>query len=236
MKKSLTYLIPVLLFLIGCSKEKTETIQIPVSAIETLTLDDRFDVILTQGTSEELTVTGHPALIEKVVVKQEGTELHISNDGGTAWLRPGNNKVTLHITVKDLRRINVNETCYVTCSNQLTGNEIGMVMTGKYAEADLQLNCNTFYFWNNFPCGGKVKLSGSTQELKVWNYALMQIEADELITQQCIAENHSKGTIRSEVQQSLTYKITGEGNIVVKGNPSIIQSLGDEGDGELILE
>jgi hypothetical protein len=64
----------------------------------------------------------------------------------------------------------------------------------------------------------------------------MQIEAQELITQSCLVENNSKGTIRSVVQQSLIYKITGEGDIVVKGSPTNIQSLGDEGDGDLVFE
>ena len=236
MKRNLLYLLTLALLVSSCNKENTETLNIPVSGFNTLTLDDRFDVVLTQGTVEELKVTGHPALTKNVSIDQEGTELHIRSKGGSAWLRPGNNKVTLHITVKELKRININETCNVICSNALTGNEIGMVMTGKYAEAALQLNCNIFYFWNNFPCGGKVLLSGNVQQLKVWNHALMQIEAQELITQSCLIENNSKGTIRSVVQQSLTYKITGEGDIVIKGNPTNIQSLGDEGDGDLLFE
>ena len=236
MRKYLVIIPAVIFFISGCSKVEITERNVPILNLETLTIDDRFDVILTQGSTEELKISGHPSLVKKVEVRQEGTEVHISSKSSSAWLRPGHNRVTLHITVKNLKRINVNETCLVSCSNELTGSEIGMVMTGKYAEADLKLNCGSFYFWNNFPCGGKVTLAGQTQQLKVWNYALMQIEASALTTNECLAENNSKGSIRSKVTQSLIYKIDGEGDIIIKGSPSTVQSLGDEGVGELIFE
>jgi hypothetical protein len=100
----------------------------------------------------------------------------------------------------------------------------------------LDLDCETFYFWNNFPCGGKVTLSGNTNILKIWNVALMAVDASKLHTSTALIENASKGDCKIFSTQSVTYTLTGEGNLYVKGNPAEIIKMEESSTGTLILE
>ena len=224
-----------ILVLLSCGKEpKTASREMEVGSFHTLTIDNRFDVVLTQGTKEAVTVSGHPSLIEKVSCNLHDGELRVSSSFKTAWLRPKNNRVTVHITVENLKRLNINETGSLICTNPLTGEEIGLICTGKLADVSLQLNCNTFYTWNNFPCGGKLTLAGSVHYLKIWNYALMQVDALDLQTDISLIENYSKGDVTTSTQNQLVYRIDGEGNIRVNGTPSFVETLSSSGAGKLI--
>jgi hypothetical protein len=222
--------------LFSCAKEeKTAFRAVNIESFHTLTVDNRFDVILTQGTAESIELSGHPALIEKVFFEVENGELRISSTFKSAWLRPKNNRVKIYITVVALKKININETGSLVCTNELLADEIGLTTTGKVADVSLKLNCSTFYAWNNFPCGGKIILSGSCEQLKIWNYALMQVDALELVSTNSLIENFSKGDVTVSPQTQLIYRIDGEGNIRVKGNPMNIEVLSNEGTGKLVF-
>ena len=152
------------------------------------------------------------------------------------WIYPKKNKITVKLTVNNLSRINANETCNIRTLNTLTGNEIGLVMTSKLNEATFAVDCNSFYFWNNFPCGGKINLSGTTNELKLWNVALMSVDAKNLVSNVVSIENSSKGDCRINCIQKLTYSIKGEGNIYLSGDPTELLKIEETSTGKLIYE
>ena len=79
--------------------------------------------------------------------------------------------------------------CDIKTSNPITSNEFGLVLMGKVNHANLELDCNNFYYWNNFPCGGNLTLYGKTNILDLWNFAIMSIDAKNLIAQNAKIEN-----------------------------------------------
>jgi hypothetical protein len=223
------------LLLLSCGKEpKTAVREIEAGSFHTLTIDNRFDVVLTQGTTESISVSGHPSLIEKVSCSLTDGELRVTSSFKSAWLRPKNNRVTIHITVVELKRLNINETGSLICTNELLGEEIGLITTGKLADVNLKLNCTTFYYWNNFPCSGKISLSGNCTQLKIWNHALMQVDAKDLLSNSSLIENFSKGDVTVSPISQLVYRIAGEGNIRINGTPNFVETLGNSGSGKLI--
>ena len=116
----------------------------------------------------------------------------------------------------------------------ITSTEFGLVLTGKSNQANLELNGNIFYYWNNFPTGGKLTLSGKTEILKIWNFDLMSVDAKNLTSKYAIVENSSKGDCAVTVLNKLEYKISGEGNIQLYGEPSEIIETGLFSTGRLI--
>ena len=234
--RQLILLVPFLaLIFVRCTKEKpTETVKISLSEFDTLTLNNVFDVYLIQGDSNFVTIEGNPKIIEKVRAEVTNNTLNFYNDFGGKWLYPSNNRIKLTITTNGLTRINAGETSNIQTLNTLTGNEIGIVMTSKLNQATLDINCNSFYFWNNFPCGGKLTLRGSVHELKIWAVALMAVDAQGLSADIATLENKSKGDISATVTQFLHYRIGGTGNIHLWGNPAQIVDTGSDGDGKII--
>ncbi len=203
---------------------------------DTLQLQSVFEVILIQGTENNIKLEGASKIIDAVDFKIINNTLTIKNDFKHNWLHPKNNKVKLYITVNQISKIIATETCDIKSLNALTGNEIGLLMASKYNAADLELDCKTFYYWNNFPCGGQIKLKGKVNELKIWNVALMAIDARDLNTNFALVSNASKGDCSVNCSQKLTYKITGSGNIKVRGNPTQIEKQEGSDSGRLIFE
>lgn len=221
----------------SCSKSmESQIIEKPLGDFDSLVLNSVFEVYLVQGTENSIKIEGAQKILEKIDYSIIDNTLTIENNFKGNWVHPKNNKIKLTITVDQISKISANETCNIQTLNTLTGNEIGLVLTSKLNEASLDVNCSTFYYWNNFPCGGRIKLSGSTNELKLWNVALMAIDAYDLNANNVLIDNASKGDCKVRALQNLTYSIKGEGNIYVKGNPLNIVKVEESSTGELIIE
>lgn len=207
-----------------------------LAEFDTLTLNSVFEVHLIQGTENKIRLEGAKKILEKINLTFDKNTLVIENSYQGNWMHPSKNKVKLHITINQISRINANETCNIQTDNTLIGDEIGLVMTSKLNEATLDINCNSFYYWNNFPCGGRINLSGNVNDLKIWNVALMAVDASDLIANYVIVDNASKGDCKVTCLNALTYKLSGEGNLYVRGNPAQIVKIEESSTGKLILE
>ena len=237
MRKIFFHSVLLLIIISSCQKKmEPAVINFSLEEFDTLTLNSVFNVELIQGTTNSISVEGAKKIIEKVDFNIENNNLTLVNNFKGNWVYPKKNKITVKLTVNNLSRINANETCNIRTINTLTGNELGLVVTGKLNEATLAVDCNSFYFWNNFPCGGKINLSGSTNELKIWNVALMSVDAKNLLSNIVSIENSSKGDCRINCIQKLTYSIKGEGNIFLSGNPIELFKIEETSTGKLIYE
>ena len=225
-----------LLLLFSCKKHEPITTEHSVSEFDTLVLSNVFDVNLIQGTENSVKIKGSKQFIDDVTWENKDNTLTFHNNANHKWLNPKTNKITLEITVNGLSKIVANETCTITSTNTLIADELGLILKSKLNHAALDISCNTFYYWNNFPCGGTVDLRGNCQTLKVWNYALMQINASELHASTALIENYSKGDVRVWCTDTISYKINGSGGIRVKGSPSTQLNLGGTGNGLFTLE
>ena len=237
MRKIFFHSVLLLILMSSCQKKmEPGVINVALEEFDTLTLNSVFNVELIQGTTNSISIEGAEKIIEKVDFNIENNTLTLLNNFKGNWIYPKKNKITVKLTVNNLSRINANETCNIRTLNTLTGNEIGLVMTSKLNEATFAVDCNSFYFWNNFPCGGKINLSGSTNELKIWNVALMSVDAKNLVSNVVSIENSSKGDCRINCIQKLTYSIKGEGNIFLSGDPTELLKIEETSTGKLIYE
>lgn len=237
MRKIFFHSVLLLILVSSCQKRmEPGVINVALEEFDTLTLNSVFNVELIQGTTNSISIEGAEKIIEKVDFNIENNTLTLLNNFKGNWIYPKKNKITVKLTVNNLSRINANETCNIRTLNTLTGNEIGLVMTSKLNEATFAVDCNSFYFWNNFPCGGKINLSGTTNELKLWNVALMSVDAKNLVSNVVSIENSSKGDCRINCIQKLTYSIKGEGNIYLSGDPTELLKIEETSTGKLIYE
>ena len=222
--------------LLACKKNNTSTVEHFISSdFDTLVLADVFNVELLQDSLNKIEIIGKPNFVNNIRANVDQHTLTLSNENRMRWLYPQTNKILVKVHFSHISRIVANETCYIESKSPIVSNELGLILKSKLNQADLNVQCKTFYFWNNFPCGGSLKLTGECQELKLWNYALMQVDARALLANVGRIENDSKGKIQLRCLDSLFYKISGEGNIDLYGNPNNIYDLGSTGSGKLLL-
>ena len=221
----------------SCKKAMTKTtMEQNLEQFDSIVLNSVFEVHLIQGSSNSIKLEGATKILENIEFSVENNTLSIENKYRGNWMHPKNNKVLVYITVDTLNLITANETCNILSDNQLVSDELGLIMKSKLNNASLDVNCTTFYYWNNFPCGGKVTVKGSCYELKIWNVAIMAVDAKELMSQFGYVENSSKGNVSVNCAQKLRYKLTGEGDIHLFGNPTLIEKIEESGKGKLIIE
>jgi hypothetical protein len=184
-------------------------------------LNDVFDVYLIHDTTNAIEVQGHEDVITKVEFKVDTGILRISNEARVKWLAPEKGRIRLLIHSTALSSIQPNETCFITTINPIIVKDFRIVMghRPKVTEINLELNCDSFYYWNNHQCGGRVTLSGNTKVLSVYSYALMTVDAGSLMADHARVENNSKGDVTVRVQNKLEYSIRGVGDIYLRGDP-----------------
>lgn len=229
----------ILLTAVSCSKNPDAdfvTREIPVTDFHTITIDGVYEIELVQDTVCKVTMTAPPRVFEKNTITVSDSVLTMHEKHGGRWLHPreSNTKVVIH--VNRLKRLDVHETCSIRTAGPLghTTDEIGMVVDyAKMMEADLELDCGTFYYWND-PNGAHVTLRGRADNLKLWNTGLAQVDAAALTAMYVLADNGSQGQLRVRAMQTLEYKLTNTGNIAYYGSPPLINALGNTGSGQLI--
>lgn len=218
---ALGFLSAVLLFS-SCSKGNDSlTVKENLAAFHTIEIDGVYDIVLIQDTLNSISVTGTEKQIDKSVYSVSDSVLSISTGHAGEYLHPKNENMQITIHISNLKRINIHETCSIVSHDPIghANDEIGIVVDTKLAEIDLNLGCRTFYYWNN-PNGTKMKLTGTVQELKLWNAGLGQVDASLLHSDYVLCENGSLGNCQVRASQKLEYSITNKGNIYYYGNPA----------------
>lgn len=202
----------------------------------TLELNSVFDVYLIQDTIYAVKIVGNPQVIKNIRFKVENGILRISNDSRGKWLQPEENKVKLFISSNRLSQIFPKETCYIETVNPIITDDFSIIQGNKpkLSQINLTLDCGTFFYWNNYQCGGKLTLSGKTKNLIVYSFALMSVNARELRTDYALIENNSKGDCEVFVTNMLEYSIRGVGDIYLHGNPNEIIANEQTSTGQLI--
>ena len=207
-----------------------------VAPFHTLELNSVFEVYLIQDTLNAVKIECHRDGIKDALLTEENGILRISNRSTGKWLKPEKNRVKLYIHSNSLREVVLNETCYIKTINPITRDEFRIVMghPTKLSAIELELNCKSFLYWNNYQCGGKVTLTGRAENLLIYSFALMTVDASALETDYTLIENHSKGDSRVRVENTLEYSIHGVGNIYLYGNPPEIIAHEVTSSGQLI--
>lgn len=217
----------ILLVFLSCKREKEIlSLHYNTSPFEYVKVEDALEIYLLEDSTFSIEVRANRDGVDQIKVEVIDSVLHISDHRTNKWLKPKSNKVSVYITSCSLKEVVAAEGCKTQTLSPITSNEFGIVFNGRVNEADLELNCETFYYWNDHPCGGRLTLSGQTNRLKIWNFALVSVDAKNLLTNHALVINDSKGDCEVTVLNSLEYSITGVGNICLFGNPDEI--LADE--------
>lgn len=224
-------------FLSSCTKNGRGEIvakTISTEGFHTLNIDGPFTVYLIQDAANYVTFDGEEKHIETCTALVNDSILSIDGSKRGEFLHPGEMDLRVFVHVDtNFQRINVNEDCKVYTQGALFGREIGVVTNTRAFEGRIELNCHTFYYWNN-PNGTHLELLGFVDELKIWNTGLGTIDAGYLTSDYVLIDNGSQNECKVRCMQTLEYSLTSTGNIIYYGNPPAIVPNVTSGTGALI--
>ncbi|HKL39199.1 MAG TPA: DUF2807 domain-containing protein [Cryomorphaceae bacterium] len=232
--KRLIY-IAILLVYTSCSKDSEVVRTIELGEFKKIEFNDAFEVVFHTSEDFRIVATGTERFTEGLKTSFRGDSVVIDNKVKAAWLRPESNKVRLDIYCDSLSQIKANESCRISTGDTLRSDDLILIVGSKLNIADLKVNCSVFGYYNVFPCSGVMTFSGKTDQLNIWNDALMEVEATALTTKRALVENRSGASCRVTVLDEINYSILNRGDIFLSGNPDFINMIEDSGEGELIL-
>lgn len=238
--KNILLLVSALLVIVlipSCNKDGSGEIitkTITTQGFHTLNINGPFTVYLVQDAASYVSFEGEKKRVETCKAEIGDSVLTIDGKKFGEFLHPNEmiTRVFVHIDT-NFKRVNVNDDCKIYTQGPLSGSEIGVVTSTRSVEGRIELNCRTFYFWNN-PNGTHLELTGNVNELKIWNSGLSTIDARYLTSDYALIENGSQNECKVRCLQTLEYSLTNTGNIVYYGNPPAIVPNLTTGTGELI--
>lgn len=228
----------ILFFSFACSKEKnllvTEKVQL--SDFSHIVLNSPFNINLTKDSSNSIVITTTKRFISSIEHRIEKDTLYLSCDNNNRWLYPNNNSILINIHYSNIREVIANETCEIITTNPIQTEKFNLVLKSKANAAKIELLTNEFTYWNNAPCGGELKLTGKTNSMAIWNFALMRVNARMLECTNATIENNSTGDCIAAITGELKYGISNIGNIRLTQNPTSLIEQFKTGSGEIIIE
>lgn len=224
-----------LLTISSCKKDDLIiTKDFPLDLFTEIELESAFEVFLIQDSFNYIQIESHESKMDDIDFMVQNQSLNIINNNGYNWLTPTKNKIKLYIHYIEIKNISANESCIIKSKTPIRTNEFGIILKSRSNIAELELDCHTFYYWNNFPCGGKLTLTGNAKYVKIWNTALMSVDAKNLIARRVWVENLSKGICEVNATDTLEYLINGLGGIHLYGNPNKLIKLDGSSEEGLI--
>lgn len=224
------------ILLSSCDNEKDiVSLTYNLNPFHSVILDSPFDVTLNESDTFNISIFGDKFLAEKVKYEIKDSVLYIWIDSHLVFSRPKTNVLDIYINSKPLFLVKTEETCNLKTDSPITSEKFNLNLMNKVNEAKLELNCKNFYYYNNFVSGGKLILWGNVENIHLTNLALMQVDALNLDSRSAYVINGSKGDCTVNVEDKLTYSITGIGNINLYGSPKEIIMLEESSSGKLIV-
>ena len=219
----------------SCLRDQPQSRNVALSDFSYIVLNSPFEVFLNDSAGfHGMLIEADKKVIDGVKWQISDGTLTVENTTPLKWTRPGRQRVRLTISAEHLDRLTANETCFIRTVHPIRSREFGLVLGSKANAADLELANHTFYYWNQFPCGGRLTLSGHTDVLKIWNFALMTVDATTVEVPVAIVENNAKSDCMVRVSDRIDYNITGNGNIHLYGDANARITGTMSGSGNLI--
>lgn len=225
----------LLFLLLSCEKHRNVVQIRELEPFSGLFVNSSFNIEIHPDTAFRIVLSGSSDIVQEIDVSKITDTLILENNFSAQWLRPGDNPIQVDLYCDSLQRIVLNESCNLTSSGPIHADEIGLIAVSRLNIVDLEFDAKTVFYWNNFPCNGSMVFRGETENLKIWNTALMSVDASQLISSYVLVENDAGVDCRVRANDILEYSITGAGNVVASGRPDIISAGELTGSGELIL-
>ncbi len=242
--KKFVYILIFIGILFSCQKAgdcfssagKEIVIESAISDFDSLYVNDVFEVHLIQDTINYITIIANEAFAESTTFNISNNTLVLENDHRCKFAKPEKNEIKIYIKVKKISRIRLNESSKLISDNVLLNdNEIGLTISSKFNEADLSLDCKTFFYSNTHLNGGQVILHGDLEYLKIWNGSLGSIDSRDLSADNVLIVTDSKADCFVRANNVLDCTIRGYGNVYYFGNPDVLNVNDTSSTGRLIF-
>ncbi len=202
----------------------------PVSGITGLQVSHGIDVILTQGSSEKLTleVKGIDENDVKSTIRNGVLTLAVERNGNwnMGWR---NTSVKAYLTFKQLKNIQASGGAEIRNQNGLAFNELNITVSGG---ADVKLFLKADQLNLTLSGGADVDLQGSARIFNAEGSGGADLDADQFVAENCTAYAHGGSDMSVNASREIALKASGGGDISYRGSARMV-SKSESGGGDI---
>jgi hypothetical protein len=193
-----------------------------VGSFDALDVSSAFDVYLTQGNSNSLTVEADDNLLPLITTEVVGNTLKIYSAKPITHAK----SMKIYLTFVTLKSIEVSGAVDLKTQNKISGPEMHMTCSGA-SDADMEVAYDKF----DMDCSGasKMTLRGTAGDVNVDFSGASKLNAYDLVVENMYLDISGAGEANVNVTKNLRAEISGAGDVRYKGNPNIDQHVSGAG-------
>lgn len=219
----------------SAGSQSSLVVQVPY--FNQIAVKDNINVVITQGSPEQVTIEGGKNLIQNIGTSVSGVVLDLKNNNICNWLRSYKKSViNVYITMPEL--VSVTNSGYGTVQSQGTIVSDSLVLNTNNSSGDIQLDVNARFI--NAHLFGTADLTLSGQSLiflcDFFGGTGFIYDKNLTVTGYAFLSTNTTGDCYINCNNSLIVTIYGEGNVYYSGNPVSLQYTSEGGSGSLIKD
>lgn len=188
--------------------------EVAVASFSSLKASGVYELKLTQGSKESVTIEADENLQDIFTVKNEGDKLVIDMKKRNSRSINSKNKMRIYVTFKNLKQLDISTVGEVSSGNQLAFEDLKL-NNNSVGEVDLDLTARKLHLENKSV--GELKLSGKAQEAVFINNGVGNLDAGNLVVQTMDIDNSGVGAAEVNVVKGLKVKESFLGKVKNKG-------------------
>jgi len=190
----------------------------PVNGVKSVNLASNVDLVIQQGSTESLTVTGDEAILPALLTNVSFGQMAIRYDSRyniQSYLRP-----KLVLTVKDLNELRLSSSSNVTVGS-LTTNKFSIILSSSCTVNIQDIHADTISV--RITSSGDISIQGEANSLGLNISSSVNFNAGDLKVQNATVNMSSSAEVTLWVVSDLRANMTSSGNIGYYGSPVVHQ-------------
>jgi hypothetical protein len=218
MKKYLFSLTVALAFysIVLCSLSVAQSSQTRnLSSFNEVHVSGGFDVVLTKGNTESVSIESRNVDMENILTEVEGNKLKL-------YLKKGNYRnvdIKFVVTYKDIEAIHSSGSSEIVCNTDLRADNFSLHSSGSGNIKLASVNTDNFEVHNSG--SSNIDVAGVAKKQSLHISGSSKINAFDLKSEDSKVSISGSGDVNINVSQNLEASVSGSGDIKYKGEPNI---------------
>lgn len=191
-----------------------------ISGVTRLHLDGVFNLTLIQSAQESIKVEGDQALLDKLIIDQQGDLLTLEMEEGMDLKLFNDDELRITLHLKELTELNYEGVGNVKTSNTFQVNELKLLGNGV---GNLVLDLDAALLHADFDMVGNIELRGSATKAFLTNDGIGKLDASQLIVQDMEIKSSGIGKVALHCEGNLSLRVDGIGKVSYTGNPNLVR-------------
>lgn len=217
--------IPLLVLFFSCESSNSYSSENEIqekkvlSGVTRLQVDGVFNLTLTQSDDESIEVEGPSALIDKLIIDQQGDLLVLKMEKIDGF-NFNKSDFKIRISLKDLKELNYEGVGNIKTNGLFKVGDLEFLGNGV---GNLELELDAQKIDADFDMVGNIKLRGKANRAIFLNNGIGNLDASELIVQNMDVNSSGIGKVEVYCVGDLSLVVDGIGKVSYSGNPRIIK-------------